>query len=107
MPSRPAIHKKHTLAKESLNQSTIRPTVMPADVERFQDGHESHDCVEKERRDLQEFSTGLRSSKVTAYKEAYSNKRIIVNSTGLISEKDPPSRCAECGFDIGKQGPLS
>ena len=37
---------KNTLAEERLDESAARPTAVAPDVEGFQDGHCSDDCIE-------------------------------------------------------------
>jgi len=102
-----------TLSKESLNQATVWAAITPADVERLPDGHKSYDGIEKERCNLRResesfFALSLSNLRYT-YEKACSSVTHNVsdqNEVNLVASSSP-SKWAECGFDIGKHGPLS
>lgn len=73
----PTVQKRHTLAQESLNQAAVGTPITSTDVEGFPYGHEGHNRVEEQRRNLNKKYEYMRLRSSQQGKELLTKKPIV------------------------------
>ena len=91
-----------------MDQAAVGASITATDDNRFADRHKGDHSVVKEGRDLwrkMEFRCWL-SRGIMALPTKNPTRRVRGKTIHVSGVSGAPKRCAECGFDMGKQGPV-